>query len=408
MIKLPLSYDSFAASTSFPRQEIIDPPDDWSILKTRLDTVYLYDAHGGIQPIEMAKNKTQCLPDPRYPRPPDISAVTYFSDGNTLKATMWLTSPFFEPPSNAGAWLTTDFKQVPWYKILYVMSMHIHSVYDTEGQDYSVGLFWDNRRKTWTRSLEEEGPTADTKILNETRNFTGFYSKNQSYIDLTLDLNSVSSPNQYDLLFYAVDLFVQNGTLCRMVDISNGVSVPPPEFIITTSPSSVLLRPGEEKNIELKVTSTTGVKSQIFLSTTQTNDVKLNFTPNRTSIPPYGFITSLIHVNASKSAKPNPYTLPIFVNISIPTEAKTRLSSITGEVISNTTGASIAKSSDMTITVLPPFTSAEKVMNVYNTWILPMSGIWTFLSVVIGSVTALIIKIYPKKIKRQKNLISVG
>ena len=281
------------------------------------------------------------------------------------------------------------------------MSMGIHSVYDTEGADYSVSLLWDTRHKNWTRILEEHSPIADTKILNETQNFTGFYSKGQRYIDLTLDLNSISSPNQYHLLFSAIDLFVKNGVFCRMVDITNRVYVPPPEFIITTSPSSVLLRPGEEKTVELKITSTTDVKSQIFLSTNRTNDVKLNFIPNRTSISPNGFVTSLIHVNASASAKPNPYTLPIFVSISIPTEAKTRRSSDTGEVAFNPTSASIAKSSNMTITVLPPFTLGEQLSNFYSTWISPISGIWTFLAGVAPTITPLVIRIYSKKSKKK-------
>ena len=145
------------------------------------------------------------------------------------------------------------------------MSIGIHSVYDTEGSDYSVRLIRDALNKTWIRTVEEQSPTNDIKILSKENNVTGFYSKGQRYIALTLDLNSISSPNQYDLPFYAVDLFVNNGVLCRMADITNRVFIPPPEFVITTSPSSVLLRPGEEKTIELKVTSTTGVKSQISL-----------------------------------------------------------------------------------------------------------------------------------------------
>jgi hypothetical protein len=50
--------------------------------------------------MELAKNTGECKI--QYgPRPPTISAVTYLSDGKTLNATLWLSNPLIQPPSNA-------------------------------------------------------------------------------------------------------------------------------------------------------------------------------------------------------------------------------------------------------------------------------------------------------------------
>jgi hypothetical protein len=83
--------------------------------------------------------------------------------------------------------------------------------------------------------------------------------------------------------------------------------------------------------------------------------VTLNVVPIRTSLSSYGLATSLMHINASENAKSHPYTLPILVNMSIPIEAKTRRSVTTGEIAFNPVSANISESSNLTVTVLPPF-----------------------------------------------------
>src|ERR687897_2437687 len=94
-------------SPSFVRQEIVDSSGDWIFWKgsssssqsnkTQLNT------HGGnIVEVEKADNPSECEigKGSNYIPPPDIQSVSYISDGKKLNATVWLTSPFEEPPLN--------------------------------------------------------------------------------------------------------------------------------------------------------------------------------------------------------------------------------------------------------------------------------------------------------------------
>ncbi|MFY9868573.1 MAG: hypothetical protein WAK17_02540, partial [Candidatus Nitrosopolaris sp.] len=147
-------------------------------------------------------------------------------------------------PSNASAWLRPPFREIPWYRIGYYMSIHVHSVYDTGTPDYRQGIEWNVQNESWTKRLEEYSPLGDRKVLNQ-----GFNSNpvGKNYLELSFNLENANYPNIYDILFYATDMYVKDGRLCRMIDVANRMYVPPPEFSITTIPSSLVLRPGDEK-----------------------------------------------------------------------------------------------------------------------------------------------------------------
>ena len=74
--------------------------------------------------------------------------------------------------------------------------------------------------------------------------------------------------------------------MCGISDISNRVYVPPPEFLISTSPSSLDLRPAEEKTIRLQIKSNTNTKYDVFFSTNKTDGVELTLSPNKLQFLP--------------------------------------------------------------------------------------------------------------------------
>jgi hypothetical protein len=53
--------------------------------------------------------------------------------------------------------------------------------------------------------------------------------------------------------------------------------------------------------------------------------------------------------------------------------------------------------SDLTLTILPSYTAQELLSNFTNTWITPITGIWTFLAGVAAVIALLIINLYRKK-----------
>ena len=98
---------------------------------------------------------------------------------------------------------------------------------------------------------------------------------------------------QYRAVFYITDYFVKDHHFCRLIDTTNWVIIPPPEFIISTTPGSVVLRPGEEKDVGLTIKGNTQLPSETVLTDSNTNDnnysnsggIALTFIPNKVSIP---------------------------------------------------------------------------------------------------------------------------
>jgi hypothetical protein len=254
------------------------------------------------------------------------------------------------------------------------MSVGVHSVYDTEGADYSVTYSWDILNKTWTRTVHEYSPYGERKVLELKPNYTIFSVQDMEprYLNLSLDMAALNYPDQYDLLFSAYDYFIEDYRICPMSDITTRVYVPPPEFVISSTPSSVELRPGEQKTVNLQLKSNANIKSQVLFSTNETdelkNNIESNFSSNKISVPFNGIVTSKLDIVALENAEPGSYMLPIFSEINITTEVWPRRSIVTGEIVSNPMPQNFSKSSSLTVTVLPSLSIPEYFNSILNTW----------------------------------------
>jgi hypothetical protein len=210
-------------------------------------------------------------------------------------------------------------------------------------------------------------------------------------------LNREISPQRFKAVFYITDYFVKEHRFCTLVDTTNWVIIPPPEFKISANPSSVVLRPGEEKNVQLQIQGNADLQSDAILGATSDygkNNVQLQFFPsNKTSIPASGSGTYSLLLKANATAEPRTYTFPITANISFPTSITNR----GGETFNNNKSVSIVESSNLTLTVLPPYTTPELLTNFTETWITPISGIWIFIAGVGTVVVPLLLYLYRKR-----------
>jgi hypothetical protein len=308
-------------------------------------------------------------------------------------------SPYEEPSLNDV--LPSDLdEKFSWLGVRYVMAIDINSVYD-KGSDYLVQIGWYKGldQNQWVRRFTEQSTTDGVKVLYENNNYTGFFDKEENYILLSFDLHGLNFPTQYRLVSYVDVFFFKNNRLCALHDPTNHVPFPPPEFYISTLPTSVTLRPGEEKDIQLRLNSTAYSPSNATFSINQTEGLKATFTPNRTSVPANGMVVSTLHINATENIENRPYTLPIYATISFPTKV-----GIEGQdkIFNNTSSETINENSYLTLTVLPPLTPDEQLQNFTNAWITPITGIWTFLAGVAAVVAPLIINIYRKRQDKNK------
>ena len=233
----------------------------------------------------------------------------------------------------------------------------------------------------------------------EYNNYTKFYEKENPYILFTFDLNVANFPKQYKAVLYVTDHFVINHKFCRLVDMTNWIIIPPPEFVMTASPNSVELRPGGEKNVQIKLKGNTDLESEAVLATTNltgNSENMTHFSPKKISIPPSEGGTSNLIIKVPNNAKEQTFAMPISANITFPNT----ITNTGGDTFSNNKSVSVTESANLTLTVWPPLSDLEKFQSLVNEVITPVSGVWTFLAGAGAVVIPLIIRIYNKK-KRQ-------
>lgn len=277
-------------SPQFPLQKIDDPPKDW----------YYYPL--------MASSNCSTMPQPS--QIPDMTGVSYFSDGESLNATIWLSGPFQQIPK--------PFARFP----IYAMWVGIIQPNDIQTKvDYTNTIEWNPLDSTWSKSLSEISSN-DTRIIAQTKNHTKFFDNagGKGHVNLSVDLRRLTSPSEYFIVFALIDDVVYKGNMCGLLDIT-GTSfyVPPPVFRSSVYPAPIELRQGEEKTAELRLNSTSLVKPLVHFSLNDLpKDLVVSIKPNKTYATPAGITTSLIDVSASESARTGPYTIQINSTISYP------------------------------------------------------------------------------------------
>jgi hypothetical protein len=217
-------YEVFADSPSFARQQIKDNLRDWKDIST----------------FNKAISGDQLT---------DIVRVHYLSNGENLNATLWLAAPFKHEFSNKSS------------IIVYGALIDADSNYATGmlGIDYRIAIIWENKTKIWTKvfeeieSLQQLANIGVKRTLPEIQNYTGFFEYGKRYVDLSTDLDVIGSPDKFRIIFYALEE-KQDSPL--IVDFTNWAYIPPPEFILSTTPSPIELRQGDRKNIMVQLKST--------------------------------------------------------------------------------------------------------------------------------------------------------
>src|SRR5690349_4784465 len=240
----------------------------------------------------------------------DLQDISYYSDGRFLNATLWLASFNPTPPTdrnvNYGMYIDAD----------------MNNNTGIAGVDYHVEIQWHGETKTWTKVFEQWSSSGLHRTL-DIKPIKGFFSKKGeagrgAYVLLDADLKQMLWPKRYRVLFYAEE--VNNPKLFWIVSPSKWVYIPPPEFIISTSPGLVNIRAGEESTIEVEVKSTKGSDPSVHLSSAneQPYYLKLNFTYPNIRIPSSGIGTTQLVISTSKEAPISPYTIVISADFTLP------------------------------------------------------------------------------------------
>jgi len=292
----------------------------------------------------------------------DISAVSYTSNGQFLNATIFTSDAFLKEPS----------KFMPAYGMLINADSNLDSGY--LGHDYLLRISWNNETKTWDYKLAEWSAAQVERIVHQKPNYTDFFDEGggNRYVRLSLNLADINFPQQYIVVVfvdYALDV---NNPRKGISDYSNWVHIPPLNFAVSTSPSTITLRPGEEKTIEVQINSTTPtatsfVTPHVLFATNKIDAIEnAFFVPNGLDLPRFGIGTSQLHIKASDNVQPSHHTLQILGNVSFPvqytrgTDQKSELSTVKFE--------SMTVNTNSAVTILNPLTDEEKFSNFWNVY----------------------------------------
>ncbi len=120
------------------------------------------------------------------------------------------------------------------------------------------------------------------------------------------------------MLFYATVIYNNNSKI--VLDLTNWVDIPPPEFTISTLPDPVVLRQGEQKDIGVQLKSSAGVSTTAvgFTPAENYSNIKVEFNPDKTNKSSFGEVgaPAPFRIVVPANAQVGQYTIPILVNIS--------------------------------------------------------------------------------------------
>jgi hypothetical protein len=319
-----LSYNyptSEASAQSFPymQQVIEDPVGD-------IKSPFTKNTTG--KPVTYISTISSCLKNNSASL--DIESTSFRSDGNTLRSMIWLKSPFVE---SLKPEIAKNRKHVE-----YTMYLSMDSIYHI-AVDYLVRPFWNNTSNSWTYWIIEISPCHE-KILSSINSPEGVYSNRSNYINLDFDLGLADHPSQYQLFFvsgatYFMNLAEPTGKKpstsleLGLLNITNLVAAPPPEFSISFSPSALELRPSslldnDDKSIQLKIQSRTNLDSNALfvLPSNKTSGIQTSLNSRELSLLPEDTSSTTLKVKASgvqpRQSCPMSYSVPIVKNITFP------------------------------------------------------------------------------------------
>ncbi len=337
----------------------------------------------------------------------DILAVDYFSDGKTLNSTIWIDS---ELPHNTSLYsLKHPNSRAISYGILIDADSNVKTGYG--GADYDLYVELANGKVTGylyhmssTGGFRLVGPPVKLSH-NATESSVG-----PGFVTLNLSLDSINFPSKYNILFYTSESLNSN----EVRQFTNWVHIPPPMIQLSTTPSNIVIRQGEELLIPSRIKSTSGFsndvinmtldnitgneRNKIYSRTHDFNSSNLLLTIPKIQPP-------LFKIYASPHTPLGIYTIPLIATIREPSSA-----TITKPNFINTRGGTVdpefelskkyptvgylTNPVNLTVTVISPMSVSDQFREFWGTY---GQFIGIFAGAFIGSLAKLIFDRVKKK-----------
>jgi hypothetical protein len=334
---------------SFPRQEIN------------------VGSRDGVQVNGTAHSQTKADYKDKLDNSSDIQKVTHFSDGKALNATLWLGDTISKNPSKEGA-----------NNVVYGMLIDVDNNPTTGkfGVDYQKEIQWSNTTQVWNSFLAEYSSPDHLRMLDVQRNHSVFFEENQKYIPVSQDLESITSPAKFRVLYYTVLIYGNNNSK-SIVDLTNWMDIPPSTYTFSTLPVPLVMRQGEQMDIGVQLKSSSGVPPQTvhFVPSENYSDIKVIYKPDRSSngsssssSTSFGLAPAPFRIQVPKDAQVGQYSIPVMVNISSGSLFPSKFIELPNFNLSVTSQGHISTQANLSLAVIEPPTISEQVKEFWSAY----------------------------------------
>jgi hypothetical protein len=288
----------------------------------------------------------------------DIQRITYSSAGKMLNATIWLNGPVHAMPTKYGA-----------NTVVYGALVDIDNNPTTGkiGVDYQKEIQWTNKTASWNSVLVEYSSAQDYRVLNLQRNNTEFFLENQTFALVSIDLKPLTSPSVFRVLYYAIVIY---DNLKMVLDLSNWIDIPPPQYVFSYTPSPIVVRQGEQKNIGVQLISSTGTPTNVsnYQPLANHSSLIIEYNPNIVNQTQSGFAPAHFIIKAPLGTPVGQYVIPILTKISTGFIFPSNFVNLGNQNVSVNSKGFSTTTTNMTISVIEAPTISEQIKEFWSVY----------------------------------------
>ena len=294
----------------------------------------------------------------------DFQTVTYVSDGNFLNATFFLPEKF--NPNNT---------RITTYGML--IGIDAKSGNGQGGINFIYSQTLDNDK--WIVNYQQITSSGHTATFYKTIEPYDGQINQDDFINLSLDLRKLGSPNYYDIIFFSTgevdqsQFHVTNGPpiASKVIKGSSLVFIPPLSISMETIPSPLMLLPGDHKDITLRFKTNTNLNLPVMIQVPpqSKNGITVNefnqfqnytFSDGQVDIP--------VEVSVPDNAKTSLQNFPVQIFESFNRNASINGESVDNELIKATLFTTEPLNKQLELEI-PVGTKPEVDWSVYAPWI---------------------------------------
>ena len=314
--------------------------------------------HNGIQ----VDGTTHAQTKPDYKGPidssSDIQRVTYFSDGKTLNATIWLGGEVKQNPSIFGA------SAAVYGELIDADNNPATGKY---GVDYQQEIQWSNKTSSWNRLFVQYPSATNLRTLDTEKNYTRFFQNNQKFVSLPLNLKSITSPDRFRVLYYAI-LIKNNSKI--LLDLTPWIDVPPSQYTFSTTPDPILITQGQQKDVGVQLRSSSGISPKLvdFTPFQNYSSINVKFNPDKLDVSAIGVAPLPLRIEASSNAQIGKYTIPILLNMSTGSIFPSKFIQLGRLNVSIPTQGYLSAKGNLTISVVEPPSLDQRIKDFWSVY----------------------------------------